>query len=327
MGGGSPINPLAVRATRVGAASSGQDRTYSGPRTHESFLVYGRGTHAWRAALLAGAAVVLYVFHNPWDGANGGTWLGYTLGTIGALLIVWLTLLGLRKRSYRSSLGTVEGWVSAHVYWGIALLLIVTLHSGGELHINIHGAAYVLMCLVIATGLFGVYAYRRYPSLMLKGRGGASRMLLQQEVAALDRRCESVAQKLGDEIFDVMRSAIERTVLGGSWWDLVRGRDRSQVALPARVTKGSPALRSNSDQKAVIGFLTDRLGASGGAAETLWLQELIDLCAKRQSAIGRVRADVRQQTLMAAWLSLHVPLTFALWGALAAHIVSVFVYW
>ena len=31
---------------------------------------------------------------------NGGTWLGYTLGTIGALLIVWLMLFGIRKRRY-----------------------------------------------------------------------------------------------------------------------------------------------------------------------------------------------------------------------------------
>ena len=40
---------------------------------------------------------------------NGGTWQGYVLGTIGALLIVWLTLLGVRKRRYSSTLGTRAG--------------------------------------------------------------------------------------------------------------------------------------------------------------------------------------------------------------------------
>lgn len=306
---------------------AGRGDTHQGrERLHQSFLAYRGAVHGRRAALLVAVAFAIYLIHDPFDGRNGGTWLGYVLGTLGALLIVWLTLFGLRKRSYRSTLGTVEGWLSAHVYFGSALLIIATLHSGGELGWNIHGAAYVLMCLVIATGFFGVYVYRRYPALISKERAGASRQQLLEEVAELDRRCLAVAQNLGADIQTALRSAIERTVLAGSAWNLLRGRDVSKVALPA-TAPGGGGLQHNEEQRAIVGFLADLLGKSGGAAQTLWLQELVDLCARRQKLLSAVRTDVRRQMLMSAWLQLHVPLTFALLGALTAHIVSVFVYW
>lgn len=295
-------------------------------RTHESFLAYRGGVHARRAAWLALGAVALYALTDPWDGHNGGTWVGYVLGTVAALIILLLTLFGLRKRSYRSALGTVEGWLSAHVYLGVALLLIATLHAGFELRANIHGAAYILMCLVIATGLIGVYAYRRSPSLIRQGLDVNPPDQWLQEIAALDRRCVSAVQGLGEDIQTAVRSAVERTVVVGSWWRLLFGRDKSRVVLPSA---GNPQgdLRPNPDQRPLIDFLADRLGQSRGSKETLALQELLDLCARRQGALAVVRTDLRRRTLMSVWLRFHVPLTFALWGALTAHIVSVFVYW
>ena len=52
------------------------------------------------AVALALLSSIAYLVHTPSIVANGGTWLGYTLGTIGALLIVWLMWLGVRKRQY-----------------------------------------------------------------------------------------------------------------------------------------------------------------------------------------------------------------------------------
>src|SRR6476646_5385668 len=128
---------------------------------HQSFLSYRRKFYLWVALGLCAAAIVAYAWHHPRSPPNGGTWLGYTLGTIGALLILWLTALGIRKRSYRSRLGTVQGWVSAHVYLGLALLVIVTLHTGFQFGWNIHTVAYGLMWLVIVSGLVGISAYLR----------------------------------------------------------------------------------------------------------------------------------------------------------------------
>ena len=94
---------------------------------HHDILHYRGGTYLWVAIVLVGVSIVLYLTQASADPPNGGTWQGYVLGSVGALLIVWLALLGIRKRGYRSSLGSVRGWTSAHVYLGSAVLIVAAL--------------------------------------------------------------------------------------------------------------------------------------------------------------------------------------------------------
>ena len=62
---------------------------------HQSILVYRSFRYLKWAALLVLASIVAYVLHKPYAGVpNGGSWLGYTLGSVGALLILWLMFLG-----------------------------------------------------------------------------------------------------------------------------------------------------------------------------------------------------------------------------------------
>ena len=93
---------------------------------HRSLLMYRGARYFWWALFLTVGSTVLYVTQGDTQPPNGGTWQGYVLGTIGALLIVWLALLGVRKRRYSSTVGTVQGWTSAHVYLGSALILVAT---------------------------------------------------------------------------------------------------------------------------------------------------------------------------------------------------------
>ena len=67
---------------------------------HDSILTYAKSRYLWIALVLIGVSLIAYLAYDPGGPQNGGTWLGYTLGTIGALLIVWLMLFGIRKRSY-----------------------------------------------------------------------------------------------------------------------------------------------------------------------------------------------------------------------------------
>ena len=186
-----------------------------------SILDYARKRYLWVALALCVASAVLYYWHEPADPPNGGTWLGYTLGTIGALLILWLLAFGVRKRSYRSSLGTVRGWLSAHVYLGLALLLVVTLHSGFQFGWNVHTLAYVLMCVVIASGLFGVVAYLRYPQLMSDNRTSLTRDQMLEELAGIDDRCVRQANAMQGDFANVIVSNRDRTAIGGSAWALL----------------------------------------------------------------------------------------------------------
>jgi hypothetical protein len=88
-------------------------------RFHQSMLGFKRGRYLKLALGLCATASVAYAWYEPplpYPKAYGGTWLGYTLGIFAAALVLLLLTLGLRKRSYRSNLGSVQEWTSAHVY-------------------------------------------------------------------------------------------------------------------------------------------------------------------------------------------------------------------
>src|SRR5690606_11533592 len=116
---------------------------------------------------LALLAWVIYLFPNYEQPANGGTWQGYALDTASALQIVWLLWLGVRKRRYASASGTLQGWVSAHVYLGTALLWVATLHTAFQFGWNLHTLAYGLLVVVLVSGLVGVWLYLAVPARMV----------------------------------------------------------------------------------------------------------------------------------------------------------------
>lgn len=296
---------------------------------HQSIVGYRHARYFWIALVLSLASIAAYMWHDPPDPPNGGTWLGYTLGTLGAVLIVWLMFLGIRKRSYKSRLGTVQGWTSAHIYLGTAVLILATLHAGWQVGWNVHTLAYVLMCLVIFSGFFGLFAYMRYPDLLTENRGGMTREQLFKQVQDLDRQCIRTAGGLDPETRALVQSAAERTSVGGSWWSQLTGGDGSMLELPATYAEagGGGALVSNTDQRKVVDLLSKRLAESRGGAELAQLQSLLSGVATKQGLMRRIRRDIRFHALLEIWLYVHVPLSFGLLAALLTHIVSVFIYW
>ena len=288
---------------------------------HRSLLLYGGARYLWWSLGLLTVSAVLYLTQGDLQPPNGGTWQGYVLGTIGALLIVWLTLLGIRKRSYRSTLGTVQGWTSAHVYLGTALLVIATLHSGVQVGWNLHTLAYLLTCVVIASGFFGLYSYLNHPQLIASNREGGSRSELFAELFELDRQARSFAGRCAPEVAVAVDSSIERTSLGGGVHAQLFSADHSFFV------RGEGAPVANADQQGVIDFVAARLPRAEKGAETANLQQLVVLLCRRQAVLRRIRRDIRLRGWLKIWLYFHVPMTIALLVALVLHILSTFLYW
>lgn len=275
---------------------------------HQSVLVYNGFKYFKFSLVLMILSIVVYALHSPVDGPNGGTWLGYTLGTIGALLIVWLMWFGIRKRSYKSSTGRVEGWLSAHVYLGIALIVVATLHAGFQVGWNLHTLAYVLMLIVIASGIFGIYAYIRYPELMTDNRRGRTMTTMLSEMADLDRECREASSDLSDEISRAVLHSSEHTVIGGSARRQLSGKD--------------PRCATTAAYHQVEQYIQNVDPSQADSA-----RQLLTLLGKKVELVQRARRDVQYKALMDIWLYVHVPLSFALLASLTAHIISVFFYW
>lgn len=295
---------------------------------HGSFLSHRGGFWFWFALALVLISVLAYVWHEPLGVPNGGTWLGYTLGTVAALLIAWLTLFGVRKRAYYSRLGSVKGWLSAHVYLGGSLLVLGTLHSGFQFGLNIHTLAWALMVLVIVSGFYGVWVYWRYPERITRNRDGMTRELIFREIADIDRKASLVAEGLGSPADRMVISAIQRFSIGGGVWHQLAGRDRSRIIVLSSKGKESQWKQvANSKQQRLLDELTGLLSRSADPQEAALLQEMIDLISRKARLVRQLLADIRLQGLMEIWLYCHIPLTVALLATLIAHIVSVFFYW
>ena len=58
-------------------------------------------------------------------------------------VLVTLALLGLRKRTIRPGQWTLKSWVSAHVWLGLSLIVIATLHCAFQFgvftQLQVHG--------------------------------------------------------------------------------------------------------------------------------------------------------------------------------------------
>lgn len=278
------------------------------PVRHQSILEYARFRWFKVSLLLAAACAAAYLWHDPPLKPYGGTWLGYTLGTIGALLILWLTWYGVRKRRYRSGTGTVQGWLSAHVYLGTLLIVIVTLHTGFELGWNVHTLAYVLMLAVIFSGFYGVFVYLRVPRAMTENLGDDTLPAMVLRLQDLDRELSERVLSLPDALVAVVDRSVKGTRLGGGFWRLITGRDPS-CPTAAAVREWPGLARTLTGE-------TARLD-----------KEVFTLLLQKNQLLERARRDLKHKAVLDFWLYLHVPLAIMLLAALAAHVISVFIYW
>lgn len=269
---------------------------------HEGFLRH-RGFRWLKIALaLCLAAIAGYLSIDVEPRPNGGSWYGYTLGTIGLLLIVWLSCLGVRKRAMTPGAWSLKGWTSAHVYLGVALAVIATLHAGFQFGWNVHTIAWALTMLVIASGIYGVTVYATLPSALSASRQEMTQAQMVEALDSIDRQLADAALPLSRDASDNVLAALAEGASSGVFRTLtgLHSRSKTQAAIEAfdRADDGSPEV--------------DRVRS---------------LLPRRAALLHRVRRYRRIKALLEVWLHVHVPATFALLAALAAHVVSVFFYW
>jgi hypothetical protein len=281
--------------------------------SHESFLRHAH-FHWLKVAVLVSliviagfaATLVLTDFRLR---HTGSSWFGYASGTLGAGLIVWLALLGVRKRAMTDDAWSLKAWVSAHVYLGLSLIVIATLHSGLQFGWNIHTLAYALMMLVILSGVFGITVYARIPPILSDNRGETTQKQMLEKIHALDGRLLEVARPLNQEQAALVIRAVRRTRIAGNVWQrLSNGHRNCATANAQRVLHGARVQMSDGPQAVA-------------------LDQVLSLLEEKNATLAKARRHIRLRSLLEVWLFIHIPTTLALIAALTAHIVSVFFFW
>ncbi|MBB6124145.1 hypothetical protein [Sphingobium subterraneum] len=289
-------------------ASSTHTPRAKGETLHDGFLRHAGFRWAKIAGGLSLLLVVSYALIDITPRHNGGSWYGYTLGTIGVGLILWLTALGLRKRAMTTGRWSLKAWTSAHVYLGLSLIVIGTLHTGFQFGWNVHTLAYGLMMLVILSGLYGITVYTVLPRALSSNRSEMTQGQMLDALRAIDRQLHDAAQPLAQEDAALVRMSLDQDPFGGGLWRRLTGNHRDCVTTQAhrelrRATSTRPNLGNDPLEK--VDALLDR----------------------KEAMLAQLRRHLRLRALLEIWLYVHVPATFALLAALTAHIVSVFFYW
>ncbi len=274
---------------------------------HASFLQYRSFRYLKLALLLSIASIVAYVMYKPMGGRNGGTLIGYGLGILGTLIMIWLGWFGVRKRKHQKAWGSTQGWLSAHVYLGLALIVVVLLHTSFEFGLNVHTLAFVLTMIVIISGLIGTIFYATIPGSLTREASGESLDTLIARIDAIDEEAYPMSLNLSDATIKAVTESRLRTQIGGSFRRMfsaqTAGRRTDVLAIVA------------SEGRGLVG------------EEAQLNQSLYALLVKRESIVLQARNVVRYKAILDVWLYVHVPVSVALIGAMVAHILSVFLYW
>jgi hypothetical protein len=269
----------------------------------ESFISYRN--YRWLVITVAAVAVCcgIYVVDDPIGGRNGGTAVGYTFGILATIGLVWLMLYGARKRAYHSALGSVQGWLSAHVWIGTGLLALVPLHAGFRFGWNVHSLAFFLMVVTIVSGMWGVVNYTTLAARIESHRGGVKSTQVLEQLSSLGASIKAMC--VGKS--DAFRSLVERLN-------------------PPFVVSLATLIREPKlvyiDQR-VAGYALGDL-PEDERDEALRLFGLLD---QKCDLTNGLLEEARIKALLRLWLFVHVPTSVATCVAVAIHILSVFFFW
>ncbi|MFQ5671633.1 MAG: NAD(P)-binding domain-containing protein [Nitrospinales bacterium] len=262
--------------------------------------------YRWFWLNLSGLALLIlfYFVDDPVGGKGGNTLLGYIYGGLATLGIITLMGFGIRKRSYSSTKGTVTGWLSAHIWIGLSLLLIVPMHSGFQFNLNVHTLAYGLLVATIASGIWGAHNYVRFPPQIPSHRGDDKTtdladqiMEISLDLARLEQNQSDQFLKLIDLIDFPFKPRLQRLIIFKT-----RSKSSKEKKLKSLIAD-LPEVERDKALKAV------------------------SLVSKKRELMGKLQQDISVNFWMKVWLYFHLPLSFALILAVTIHIFLVFYYW
>jgi hypothetical protein len=274
-----------------------------------SVLSYGGKRYLILAALAGAALLGSYVYYASDTTPSGGTVGGLIYGSVGLAAILVLMCLGIRKRSYASHLGTVQGWVSAHVYLGLLTLLIIPMHAGFHFGWDMHTLAFVLLVVVVLSGMGGLALYLTVPPMLTKYESGMLPDKIESELNRIVGEMKPLASgKTGlfqQLYFEELRRAFTTHPHG---WRLLFANQKPSSTLKVRAQE------------------LNRILPQIPASQHEDFAQFSALVLQKSEMESYLASQMRLKNALQAWLYVHVPVSIAMVTAVIVHLLVVFYY-
>lgn len=255
--------------------------------------------------------------HPDHDWLRPGAGLGLGLGILSAALIaanlayLWRRSRGPRQRLSGLRLGSLQGWLSAHVATGLLALQCALLHAALAPRATVGGDALWLLLGLCLTGAIGRAAYARVP------RAANGRELALGELEGELERCLG---DLGAEAGPFAQRTRQRfdQLVDACRWGAPRAGDRRGPSAPWALLRSWWQQRAHT--RRALAELSAEARAAGLASEPR--RRTLELFARAAELSGQARDLERWRALLGLWRYLHRWSALLLVLLLLAHVVS-----
>jgi hypothetical protein len=261
----------------------------------------------WRRIFLLLLAAILgaFVWSIRHEYPHGGSKIGLIFGTAGYLLILLLAYYGIRKRSYKSTFGTMEQWLQSHIYLGLLVLVLLGLHTGGRFNDSIAVITLILVVVVIFSGIAGAIFFVTVPRVLTEVESNLTVDEISQQLNQLARNMARLATGKSAAFVKIYDGLISESMPGWmAGWRL----------LVSRMRRGPQQI--NADWS--------RLLALAAKDEQESLRQMLVFSRQRKELLMRLMYQQRYKNVLEFWLYIHVPVTVAVLVFGTLHVAAVF---
>jgi len=261
----------------------------------------------WIFAILLIAVSVPFFWYSRHEFPHGGSPLGLAYGIAGFLLILLLAFFGIRKRWYRSTWGTLEQWLQAHIYLGLLVLAVLLFHAGGRFSDAIAVTALVLAVIVVFSGVVGAILYATIPRLLTDVESNLTVDEISDQLNQLGRQMARIASAKSPQFQRTYSQLMRQSVPGWlAGWRLLFSEPRAATR------------QSTTEWSSLLGSVPKD--------EAEDLRQMLVLSRQRRELLLRLIYQQRYKNVLEAWLYVHVPFTILLLVMSVVHVAAVFYY-
>jgi hypothetical protein len=262
-----------------------------------------------RAFIIAvGLCAIVFLLNAAFFDLRPSNLWGLTYGTLAAVLMVGIALLGLRRRMTRLALkfglGSGQTWLQFHLYGGALFLLLTFMHTGfRQPHGILTWWLWFLSIWVTASGFLGVVLQKWIPRLLTSGLAvEVVYERIPELIAEIGEKADALIQTATDPVRDFYQKNLA----------LALATLRPRLIYCIDITGG---IQSRLRQFEYLrGFLPAAEKEKLNALEAFYKTKL------------EIDAHYTLQKILRWWLYTHVPLSLALLILLVLHLFAVLYY-
>lgn len=260
-------------------------------------------------AVLAAVLTTVYVwlYHRAPAGLTGGSPVGLWYGVLGSALMIFAGLLpALRRVPSWWWLGSRRAWLRGHVWLGLLSGVVILYHSGFRWGGILEIALWIILIIVLASGVLGLLAQQFLPRLI------TTRVPAEAPFEQIPHLCLMMRKK-ADALVDGLCGPADAKKEEGLGSLRRFYEDEMRPFLAPEFRRSSP-LADPLRADAAFGRVRALPALAGAGAQ---LATLAALCEERR----QLGEQERIHTWLHAWLLVHVPLSGALLVLGVAHAV------